>query len=279
VSSDDKVFFDYISPKRLICAHRGARSIAPENTLFAMKKARECGASCWETDIRMSRDGELVLFHDDTLERTTDIATHKAFQKRKDWHVDQFTVRELSLLDTGSWFLADDPFGTVANGEVDETDFEAIREQQIPQLRDVLHFTKTYSFPVNLEIKDLATSRGDVLIVDKLIDMLRETETMDFVLLSSFRQEYLYRARALSQDIPIAVLGNEKYSSHLIRHLNTFPAVAYHPDKAVCDTELVVNLQQAGIRVNSWTVNDMQQAREFLHMGAGVITDWPQCLT
>ena len=97
------MFFDHLPQQGFICGHRGARSIAPENTLLAMVKARECGAHCWETDVRMSRDGELIVFHDDTLERTTDIATYAAFQDRVDLHVDRFTLGELRQLDAGSW--------------------------------------------------------------------------------------------------------------------------------------------------------------------------------
>lgn len=67
-------FFDHVPGSGLVCAHRGARSIAPENTLLALDKARDCGAHCWESDVRLSGDGHLLIFHDDLLERTTDIA-------------------------------------------------------------------------------------------------------------------------------------------------------------------------------------------------------------
>ncbi|HID03333.1 MAG TPA: glycerophosphodiester phosphodiesterase [Desulfobacterales bacterium] len=273
------MIFDHLPQESLVCAHRGARSIAPENTLLAMKKAMECGAHFWETDVRISKDGELVIFHDDTLGRTTDIATHKDFQRRKDWQVDQFTVRELRQLDAGTWFLTDDPFGTVASGEAGDKKDEAIKCQQIPLLREVLDFTKTHSFPVNLEIKDLKTPPGDTRIVDAIIDMIRETETMDRVLLSSFRHEYLHRAKVISPDITIAVLARKRHPSDLIQYLKSFPANAYHPDKAMYDDKFIVQLKQAGFRVNIWTVNDMEQAQEIFHLGAGVITDWPQRLT
>lgn len=273
------MFFDHLPEKGLICGHRGARSIAPENTLLALIKAQQCGAHCWETDVRLSSDGELLIFHDDTLQRTTDIATHEVFQNRTDLHVDQFTLHELHQLDAGSWFLSADPFGTVASGEVEGSEKEVIQGQHIPTLREILDFSKTHSFPVNLEIKDLKTPPGDFLIVDKVMEMLRETETMDLVLLSSFRHEYLHRARNLSQDIGIAVLAEEQHPPDLIEYLGSFSAVAYHPDVAICDAGLILQLQNGGFRVNSWTVNDMERAQEMLHLGAGVITDWPQRLT
>lgn len=273
------MFFDYLPSQGLICAHRGNRSIAPENTLLALTKAKECGAHYWETDVRMSKDGELLIFHDATLGRTTDIATHKTFRNRADYHIDQFTVSDLRELDAGSWFLDDDPFGTVASGEVGNGEKEVMQGQQIPLLREILDFCKIHSFPMILELKGLDTPAGDVVIVDRIMKMLRETETMDLVLLSSFRHEYLYRARALSQSIAIAVLAKKQHPPDLIQYLKSFSAVAYHPHEAICDAERILQLQQAGFRVNSWTINDMERAQELLRLGVGVITDWPQRMT
>jgi glycerophosphoryl diester phosphodiesterase len=132
---------------------------------------------------------------------------------------------------------------------------------------------------VNLEIKDLDTPPGDVAVVDRVMEMLRETGTMDLVLLSSFRHEYLHRAKALNKGIGIAVLAEEEHPADLIQYLRSFSALAYHPDEASCDDELIVQLQHSGFRVNSWTVNDMKRAKEMLRLGAGVITDWPQHLS
>ena len=270
------MFFDHLPQQGLVCAHRGARSIAPENSLLAMRKAREYGAHCWETDVRMSKDEELVIFHDATLERTTNITTHKMSGDGKEHHLNQFTVCELRELDAGSWFLTDDPFDTVASGEVGSRENQTIQGQQIPLLREILNFTKAHSFPVNLEIKDLDTPPGDVAIVDRVIEMVRETETMDLVLLSSFRQEYLQQARLLSNKIAIAVLAEARHPADLIRCLKRFSAVAYHPDVALYNPEIISQVQRSGFRVNFWAVNDMEQAEEMHRIDAGVITDWPQ---
>jgi len=269
-------FFDHLPQQGLICAHRGARSIAPENTILAMNKARQSGAPCWETDIQMSKDGELVIFHDETLERTTDIVTNVAFRDCKDYRVNQFTVRELRKLDAGSWFLADDPFASVASGEVRTEENAAIRGQRIPLLREILDFTKKHSFPVNLEIKSLETEPGDVSVVDKVKELIVETETMDLVLLSTVRHEYLTRARELSQELSLAVLAAGQHPADLLQYLKSFPVEAYHPDICIYDRELIAQVQEAGFRVNCWTVNNKKRAQQLLKMGAGVITDWPQ---
>jgi glycerophosphoryl diester phosphodiesterase len=273
------MFFDNLPEGSFVCAHRGARSIAPENTLLSMRRARECEAHCWETDVRLSRDGELIIFHDPTLESTTDIAIHKAYKDRRPWATDQFTAAELRGLDAGSWFLRDDPFGTIASGEVSPQEQEAIRGQKIPLLHEVLEFTGKHHFPVNLEIKDLETPQGDVLIVDKIMDMLEQTGTMDLVLLSSFRYEYLYRARELHPAISLAVLAGEQHPADLLRKLSEFSATAYHPKETLCDPDLIRELQRANFRINPWTVNNIAQAKKMLQDRMGVITDWPQRLT
>ncbi len=268
------MFFDHVPAQGLICAHRGARSIAPENTLLAMHRAYESGAHCWETDVRVSRDNELIIFHDDELMRTTDFSTHPLSQNRKSCRVDRFTLAELRELDAGSWFLKDDPFGTVADNSAESV--SAIQGQQIPLLSEILRFSKTRSFPVNIEIKDLKTLPGDVAVVDRVTDMLHDTGTMELVLLSSFRHEYLHRAKALNPKIAIAVLVRDSHPSDLISYLQACSAAAYHPEKHLCDAELVSWLHWADIRVNCWTVNRSEQAKQLMAMGAGVITDRPQ---
>ena len=272
------MFFDHLPPGGFICAHRGARSIAPENTLLAMNKAVECGAHCWETDVRMSRDGELIIFHDSTLERTTDIADREKFQERTPWAVDQFSAAELEQLDAGSWFVTDDPFGTIASGEVNRREQEKIHGQRIPLLHEVLELTRKQKFPVNLEIKDLGTPPGDVGIVDGIMDLLRQTAITELVLLSSFRHEYLVRARALHPTIDLAVLVEEDHPADLVRYLEEVGATAYHPNAVLCNPDLIHKLQGVDIRVTPWTVNDMDQAEALLKSGLGVITDWPQRL-
>jgi len=270
------MFFDHLPQRGLIGGHRGARSIAPENSFLSMELARKCGAHFWETDIRISGDNELIVFHDNMLKRTTDIAGHKEFQNCSDYHVEQFTYRELQQLDMGSWFLETDPFSTVADGKISVSKREIIKKQKIQRLDDILTYSKSHTFPVNLEIKSLNTEPGDVAIVDMILDKIQETETMDIILLSSFRHEYLQRAKFLCPDISIAVLVEEKHPDNILEYLQSFSAVAYHPDEKLYDAELYATLLASGVYVNSWTVNNSDQAREMLALGTGIITDWPQ---
>lgn len=85
-----------------VIAHRGASAYAPENTLAAVDKAAELGITWVENDVQRTSDGELVVVHDITLARTTDV--EEVFPDRAPWRVSDFTAAEIARLDAGSWF-------------------------------------------------------------------------------------------------------------------------------------------------------------------------------
>ncbi|MET9018616.1 glycerophosphodiester phosphodiesterase family protein [Actinopolymorpha sp. NPDC004070] len=93
---------DHDTPPVLVVAHRGASGVAPENTVAAIRAAAREGADFAEVDVVLTRDGVPVLFHDNTLVRTTDVAT--VFPDRAPWQPGDFTLAELRRLDAGSWF-------------------------------------------------------------------------------------------------------------------------------------------------------------------------------
>ncbi len=274
-----KSFFDRFLPGGYVCAHRGARSIAPENTHMALDKARQCGADLWEIDIQLSADGELVVFHDRTLDRTTDVATRPEFSKRHPWNVTEFTYDELQRLDAGSWFLQSDPFGTIVSGEVSAADFSVIRQQKIPLLRDVLHECHQYDFPVNIEIKDQTGNPADRRIVKKVLDLIKATNTGHLVLLSSFNHHYLRQVKQINPEIETAALVENSHPENLLDYLSELDVAAYHPDAQITDRRLINEVIAAGVRVNLWTVNEVTKAQDFINAGATFIcTDWPQRL-
>ena len=270
-------FFDRFADTGYICAHRGARSIAPENTLMAMGKAHLCGADLWETDIQETAEGELVLFHDQTLERTTDVRISPEFSVRSPWPLAEFTFAELQKLDAGTWFLQSDPFESIASGEVAKDDFSAIRTQKIPRLDDVLGKCRQDDFPINLEIKDQTGTRADRTIVRKILDLLKISDTEQLVLISSFNHDYLRQVKQLNASIATAALVEKKHPDNLLIYLHNLEVDAYHPDQLITDAALVRQLANAGMRVNLWTVNDPERAQYFINAGATFIcTDWPQ---
>ncbi|MFE2048974.1 glycerophosphodiester phosphodiesterase family protein [Streptomyces sp. NPDC059459] len=85
-----------------VIAHRGASGYAPENTLAAVDKAAELGIRWVENDVQRTKDGRLVVLHDNSLRRTTDV--EEVFPDRAPWNVGDFTAAEIARLDAGSWF-------------------------------------------------------------------------------------------------------------------------------------------------------------------------------
>lgn len=86
----------------VIVSHRGASAYAPENTLAAIDKAAAMGFPWVENDVQRTKDGELVVLHDATLARTTDV--ERVYPHRSPWKVKDFTAAEIARLDAGSWF-------------------------------------------------------------------------------------------------------------------------------------------------------------------------------
>ncbi|MEA3544034.1 MAG: glycerophosphodiester phosphodiesterase family protein [Thermodesulfobacteriota bacterium] len=270
-------FFDRFSATGYVCAHRGARSIAPENTWMALERSRTCGADLWEVDVQVTADGELVLFHDHTLGRTTDVVAHPEFSDRHPWNLVDFTLNELQKLDAGSWFLQTDPFETIVTGEVSRDDFPTIRAQRIPLLRDILKDCHQHDYPVNLEIKDQIRTIAGRAIVGKVLDLMKMTDTEHLVLISSFNHDYLRQVKRLNPTIATAALVEDKHPESLVTYLRDLNVDAYHPDQLITDYILIRQLTTSGMRVNLWTVNDFERAQYFIEAGATLIcTDWPQ---
>jgi glycerophosphoryl diester phosphodiesterase len=86
----------------VVISHRGASAYAPENTLASIDKAAAMGFGWVENDVQRTRDGELVVMHDATLARTTDV--EEVFPGRAPWKVEDFTAAEIARLDAGSWY-------------------------------------------------------------------------------------------------------------------------------------------------------------------------------
>ena len=134
-------------------AHRGARSLAPENTLAAAEKGLEIGADLWETDVTVTADGKLILFHDLSLGRTTDVET--LFPDRSPWIVSTFKLDEILQLNPGARFIETDPFEQIAEGVVSPGDLVDLICVRVPTLREALVFTQDTHWRVNLELKPI----------------------------------------------------------------------------------------------------------------------------
>ena len=260
--------------KVTIIAHRGARSLAPENTISAAKRAFESHADGWELDVAMSVDGELVVLHDDTLERTSNAA--EVFPDRSPWSVYDFTIDELKKLDVGSWFVESDPFEQISLGNVSSENVDEYIGEPLPTLREALVFTKDNQWWVNIEIKDASGTAADADIVSKVVALVEELEMQDQVLISSFNFEYLKQVKNFNNELPTGVLVN-KIIMDPIALMKELDAQAFHPGMKVTFEKQVKLLLEEGYAVNVWTVNEEPDMQKLIEMGVtGIITDFPQ---
>lgn len=260
------------NPKPLCIAHRGASSLAPENTLAAARKALEIGADMWELDVSVTADGELVVLHDDSLVRTTNAPL--LFPDRAPWLISTFTLAEVGQLDAGSWFVESDPFGTIAAGAVSPAEQTVLRGEPVSTLRDALLLTRERNWQVNIEIKALTPPLTHFPIVEAVIRLIESLELNEQVLLSSFVHAYMQQAKALNPTIAVAALLDEG---------EAWPANltvdAFHPHHTAVEPDRTQALRRAGIGVNPWTVNEPAEMERLIAAGVtGMFSDFPQVL-
>ncbi len=258
----------------LTIAHRGARSLAPENTLAAARRGLETGAEMWELDVAMSADGVLYLLHDDTLTRTSNVA--EQFPARAPWESHALTWEEIRSLDFGSWFNRDDPFGQIAAGALSDAEQASFVGEQAPSLEEALRFTRDAGWRVNIELKDLRGTPGDATIAERTVALVQAMAMEEQVLLSSFNHEYLRRVRAASPAIATAALVVVPAAEPLAL-VRALDAQAYNPGVFAIRPDQIPPLRDAGIDVFVWTVNEESVMRELIaHRASGLFTDFPQ---
>ena len=258
-------------------AHRGARSLAPENTLLAAEKGLALGADLWELDVAVTQDGELVVLHDDTLERTSNAA--QVFPNRKPWAVWTFTLAELRQIDFGSWFIEKDPFGQIKAGAVSLEEQASFKGAPIPTLREALAYTRDHNWRINIEIKDASNTPGDAFVVEQVVELVKELDMLDRVIISSFNHDYLKRIHAAEPDLVTAALVDRAVADP-VALLEETGAQAYNPGLKYVDETTVRAVRAAGYDVLVWTVNEEEDMRRLIEWGvSGIFTDFPQRLS
>ncbi len=257
-------------------AHRGARSLAPENTMPAFKKAWQVGAHGVESDVSVTSDGQLILFHDDTFKRTTNIA--EVFPKRITDPLHTFTWQEIQTLDAGSWFLKDDPFATIKDGIVPPKAQQTMGNTPIPLLEELLLFVKEKSLFINIEIKRLPKEISTFPVVEKVLSLIDSVQLEPGMFsISSFNHQYLKKVQDLRPEIEVnALIGGHPL---LTNNWGNFEFAVYNANGDVIDSKQIENALQHGCRINLFTVNDPEDMTRFLKAGVEkIITDFPQLL-
>ncbi len=223
--------------KPKIYAHRGASSQAPENTLAAFGLAFEQGADGVELDVMLSSDQQLVVIHDDTVDRTTD-GTGR---------VCDLTLAELKQLDAG-------------DGEA------------IPTLAEVLDRFGG-RFPINIELKNY-NSVLDALPLT-VAEMVRDYSMADSILVSSFNPFNFSRFHRVLPDVPRGMLTFPGRARNILYRLFRYEAL--HPYFKDVDETLVQAVHARGQQINVWTVDEAAEIRHLAKLGVDmIITNQPQ---
>lgn len=229
-------------------AHRGAAGHCPENTMIAFGRALELGATGIETDVQMTKDGHLVLIHDETLHRTTG---------SPEW-VKDVTLSELASKDAGSWFHED------------------FRGERIPTLEQLLELVKPLDTIINLELKNGVVRYPG--LESKVIELVRRYEVSERVIISSFNHYSLVECKKIAPEIRTGIL----YMEGLYEpwdYAKRIGADALHAFQYAVVPELVAAASEYGMPYHPFTVNQQSEMRALIQAGvAGIITDYPDRL-
>jgi glycerophosphoryl diester phosphodiesterase len=261
------VFFN--AYRSAVFAHRGGSALAPENTIAAFDRGLHCGADGLELDVHLSRDGVVVVHHDVTLERTTDLTGPVAAH----------TADELARADTGYRFRGPERAGT------EQRDGEAypFRGQGlgIPTLAAVL--ARYVGVPVIIELKV-----NDVDLARRTVDVVRSAGAVERTCLGSFGLRALREVRRIEPRLATSA-AREEVRWALYRSRCRWPVkrVGYQgyqvPEWSggthVVSRRFVDDAHRAGLGVQVWTVDAAEDAQRLLDAGVdALITDRPDII-
>jgi glycerophosphoryl diester phosphodiesterase len=228
----------------IIIAHRGGRNWAPENTMAAFKKCIEVGCDGIECDVQRCKTGELVVIHDEMLERTTS-GTGPVSEK---------TYDEIRSLDAGKWYSI------------------AFSRETVPTLKEVLDLADG-KLILSLEIKNAPVSYPG--IEDDLIAQLDKYQHPDKVVISSFDHDLLHRIHLKAPKYKLALLM-VGIPYELGSYAEKVGARAWNPNIAELREDSVKSAHKDGLDVNVWTVNEPKEWKRAADIGVdGIITDDP----
>ncbi len=236
-----------------VISHRGANIYAPQNTLPAFKKSLEIGVDGFETDIHITKDDKLVLCHNYTIDSTSD----------GKGSISQMTLDQLKNYDFGSYF---------------SPKFAGTR---IPTMEEFLALVKPADISVlNIELK--SPKKNETAIVSETIRLVKEYGLFEKLIISSFDPKLLVEAKQIDQNCKTGFLYslNRKTAWSMIRHYvevaKRLQVDALHPQNIFVNEKYVYEAHEAGLLVNTWTVNLVSDIEKMIRCGVdGIITNYP----
>ena len=247
-------------PDVAVIGHRGSGAMAPENTLAAIRLALRQGADYIENDIMRTKDGRLVITHDLSLARTTDV--EQVFPDRTSYQVADYTLAEIKQLDAGSWFGAE------------------FAGQRILTLREWVEAVGS-SAGMLLEAKDPWAFPGIETDIDKelrsiptFVQALRKGK----VIMQAGDEPWLRAYNQLAPDVPVALLYYTRPTDEQLVSASTW-LDAVNPALGNIDQAIVDRTHQLGLKTYVWTVNHGSDMNRGIEWGVdGIITDYPGVL-
>lgn len=256
-----KYSHSFLDPLPVVVAHRGDSANYPENTMPAFLSAVKMGIDVLETDVHLTKDNQIVIWHDPSLERNTD-------GKGK---IEDFTFDELQKFDAGYTFTKDDGKNFPFRG----------KGIKIAKLEDVLNECPNQRFNIDLKTKGKA-------IVEEFIKVVDKTNAVNRVLCASFHISNLKLMRKIRPDILTSITTIEVLK-YLFKQKNKFktkvpknrtivfqvPVEQWHIH--VITPEFIEYFHNLGAVIQVWTINDEKEMVRLFKMGVDTImTDSPQ---
>lgn len=235
--------------RSLNIAHRGFSGSYPENTMLAFRKAVEVGSDGIETDLHITKDGVIVICHDETIDRTTN----------GNGFIKDYNYEELRSFDAGIKF---------------SKEFEG---ERIPSLDEFLDYVKDKNLLINLELKNNIIDYYE--LEKRVIDKVYEYDLKKKVILSSFNHYSMVKAKKYDRGIKTGLLCAEVlYKPY--KYVNMTGADALHPYyKSVMNKKIVKKIHDRKIMINAYTVNEEEDMKRMIELNIdGIITNYPDKL-
>ena len=246
----------------MVIAHRGGRSLGPENTLYTYQRAADLGVNVLEIDVHLTQDNHLAVIHDKTVGRTTNGSGT----------VESYKLADLQKLDAAYRWSADsgDPFPLRGKGI------------KIPILSDVFQ-----AFPqmrINIEIKD-----SKPVAITSLCRIIQDHNMSQKVMIASFSTGALKKFRAICPTVATSAGTSEAIWFYALQKMHmesaytpnaqTLQVPENYGDLQVVNKKFVEAAHARNMRVQVWTVNDIDSMKRLLKHGVdGIMTDYPQKL-
>ncbi len=241
--------------KPLIIAHRGASALAPENTFAAFQKAIEDGADGIELDVRLSKDGVPVVFHDSTLNRLA----------QREGKVIKHSFTELQKFDVGSWFNQKNP--TLADSK--------FSEEKIPAFADLLEFLKNYKGLIYVELKCKQEEISQ--LVEAVCKIIKETNLLPQIVLKSFKLRAIALAKVVLPEIYTASLFAPKILNvlnkkrHLLKKAEDCLADEISLHYSLATKKLIRKATNQGLLTTIWTADNPRWVQRALNLNINAI--------